>query len=161
VISLAVLLVPVFVLVGGYQLISGRNEPVEVDTAPALAEAEAAGMAVAAPAGLADGWVPVSAVFQRPAGGLTLRIGYITPDGPSVQLVQSTVPAERLLPSELPDGAQPAGTVDVAGEPWQPYQNQDGERALVHLAPDLTTMVVGATSEAQLRDLAASLAPPR
>lgn len=148
---------PVLLLVGGYQLISGRNRPVEVDPAPALAEAEAAGMAVATPTGLGDDWVPVSAVLQRPAAGMTLRIGYLTPDGPSVQLVQSTVPAERLLPAELPDAAQPAGTVEVAGEPWQRYENQDGERALVHLTSSLTTVVVGSTSEAQLHQLAAGL----
>lgn len=158
VISLAVLVVPVLLLVGGYQLVSGRHQPVAVDPAPALAEAEAAGMAVTAPTGLADGWVPVSAAFQRPAGGYTLRIGYLTPDGPSAQLVQSTVPAERLLPAELPGAARPAGTIDIAGESWQRYENQDGDRALVLLAPDLTTLVIGTTSEAQLHHLAASLA---
>jgi hypothetical protein len=157
VISLAVLLVPVLLLVGGYQLLTGRNRPVEVDPAPALASAEAAGMAVATPTDLGENWVPVSAVFQEVEHGLTLRIGYLTPDGPSVQLVQSTVPAEELLPAELPDEAVPAGTLDVAGEPWQLYQNRDGERALVLLTPDLTTLVVGATTDAQLHQLAASL----
>ena len=154
------LLVPVLLLVGGYQLISGRTEPVTVDPAPAIAEARAAGLTAASPTGLADGWVPVSAVFQRPDAGLTLRIGYLTPDGPSVQVVQSTVPAEQLLPAELPDAAQPAGTLEVNGEPWQLYANDDGERALVQLTPELTSLVVGKTSEAQLQELAASLLPP-
>lgn len=156
-ISLAVLLVPVLLLVGGYQLVSGRTRPVEVDPAQELASAEAAGMAVATPTGLGEEWVPVSAAFQRVDSGLTLRIGYLTPAGPSVQLVQSTVPAEQLLPAELPEAAAPAGTLDVGGQPWQLYQNRDGERALVLLEPDLTTLALGATTDAELHQLAASL----
>jgi hypothetical protein len=156
VISLIVLLVPVLLLFGGYQLLAGRNEPVPVDQSEAIGEAGAAGMPVAVPAGLGEDWVPVSAVFQRPSGGFTLRLGYVTPDRASVQAVQSTVPAELLLPAELPEGATPAGALEVAGQSWQRYESERG-RMLVLLEPDLTTLVVGDASEAELSQLAASL----
>jgi hypothetical protein len=157
VISLLVLLVPVMLLIGGYQLLAGRTQPVEVDPAPTLAAAEAAGLPVSAPTGLPDDWVPVSAVFRRTGEGLTLRVGYVTPGGGSTQLVQSTVPAERLLPAELPEAAAPAGSLDLAGRSWQRYQ-ADAGRALVLLEPDRTVIVVGAVEEAELRTLAAALA---
>jgi hypothetical protein len=157
VISLLVLLVPVVLFVGVYQVLAGRNQPVAVDPAPALAAASAAGMEVTVPDGLPAGWVPVSAVFQPgPAGG-TVRVGYVTPDGGSVQLLQSTLPAERLLPAELPEPSTPAGHVDISGRSWQTYPPQHGERALVLLQPEQTTIVRGVTSRAELRELAAAL----
>jgi uncharacterized protein DUF4245 len=143
-------------LFGGYQLLAGRNQPVAVDPTGAIAEARAAGLTAAAPTGLGEDWVPVSAVFQRVDGGLTLRIGYVTPDRASVQLVQSTVPADRLLAAELPEGAVPAGELDVAGRPWQRYESEGGARSLVLLEPELTTLAVGDAAEAELSELAAS-----
>jgi len=164
VISLLVLLVPVVLFVGVYQVLAGRTRPVEVDPQPALTAAAAAGMEVAVPEGLADGWVPISAVFQPgedgPAGaesGDTLRVGYVTPDGGSVQLVQSTVPADRLLPAELPAPATPAGTVQLEGRAWQDYPPRSGERALALLEPEQTTIVIGSASAAELREFAGAL----
>jgi hypothetical protein len=159
VISLLVLLVPVVLLVGVYQVLAGRQQPVEVDPQPALTSAAAAGIEVAHPAGLPPGWVPVTAVFQPAGAGGTLRVGYVTPDGGSVQLVQSTLPVERLLPAELPEPAPPAGTVDLAGRSWQVYPPRGGERAMVLLEPAQTTIVLGTTSEPELRDFAAALGP--
>jgi uncharacterized protein DUF4245 len=157
VISLIVLLVPVVLLFGGYQLLAGRNQPVAVDPTGALAEARSAGLTATTPTGLGEDWVPVSAVFQRVDGGLTLRIGYVTPDRASVQLVQSTVPADRLLPAELPEAAAPAGELDVAGQPWQRYESESDGRSLVLMEPELTTVVVGDAAEAELQQLAASV----
>jgi hypothetical protein len=157
VISLLVLLVPVVLFVGVYQVLSGRTQPVAADPAPALIAAQAAGLPAVAPAGLAGGWVPVTAVFQPGEPGDTLRIGYVTPDGGSLQLVQSTVPAERLLPDELPAPVTAAGNLQIAGRSWQEYPARGGERALVLLAPEQTTIVVGNTSAAELRTFAAAL----
>jgi hypothetical protein len=159
VISLLVLLVPVILLVSGYQLLSGRTQPVAVDPAPALADARAAGLAVAVPGELDAGWVPVSAVFRSGDGGLTLRLGYLTPAGASVQLVQSSIPADRLLAAELPDASTLTGAVEVAGHAWQRYSGTDRHQALVLLAVDQTTIALGAASEAELQALAASLRP--
>lgn len=154
IISLLVLLVPVLVLVGGYQLIAGRQQPVEVDTAPAYAEANAAGLAVTAPQDLGDGWVPVSAQFDEHATGGTLRVGYVTPAGDPVQVVHSTVPPEVLLPQRLPDAGPPTGEVRLGDENWQRFPGRPNEQALVRMTPGLTTIVVGTADDAELQHLA-------
>lgn len=157
--SLLVLLVPVVLLIGGYQVVAGRTAPVAIDPAAELAAAEQAGLEVARPAGLPDGWVPIAADFRQAgdaAAGGTLRVGYVTPEGGSVQLLQSSVPPEQLLPDELPAGLQPAGAWELAGQQWQQYAG-GGERALARLEPERTVLVLGAASEQELRELAGSL----
>jgi hypothetical protein len=156
-ISLLVLLVPVLVLVGGYQLVSGRTQPVTVDQTPAILAARGAGFEVAEPTGLGPDWVPVSGVFRTVDGGATLRLGYLTPAGEGVQLVQSTVAAARLLTEELTEDAAPAGTVEVDGIAWQRYPGRSGETALVLREAEHTLLVVGPAAESELRRLAASL----
>ncbi|QSB15285.1 DUF4245 family protein [Natronosporangium hydrolyticum] len=163
IISLLVLLVPVLLLIGGYQILTGRTQPVAVDPAPAVAEAREAGLPAAGQPELDEQWVPISAAFAEPttgaSGGGTLRIGYVTPSDGSVQLIQSTLPADELLPADLPPEAAPAGNREIAGEPWQYYTGAGGEHALVLLEPELTIMVVGLGSEAELAELAAASAP--
>lgn len=156
IISLTVLLVPILVLVGGYQILAGRTEPVAVDPAPALAAAEAGGLGVRTPEP-PTGWVPISAVYGPEEQGGTVRIGYVTPGGGSVQLVQSNLPAEELLVTVLRGGLAPTGTVEVAGRQWQQYTTGQGERALVRLEPELTTVVVGRVDAAELVELAAAV----
>lgn len=156
VISLLVLLVPVLVLVGGYQILAGRTQPVEIDPAPAITAARADGMAVRAPDGPA-GWVPISAVYAQEGHGGTVRIGYVRPDGGSAQLIQSGAPADLVLAAVLPAGATPAGTVAVAGQPWQHYTAGSGEQALVWLEPELTMLVIGRMSDGELAELAAAV----
>lgn len=158
--SLVVLLVPVFVVVLIYRVVQGGDQPVEADPAPALAQARAAGaFQVSDVSGLSDDWRPISATFQPADGGRVLRIGYLTPDDAGVQLVQSDVPADRLLPAELTDQGQARGAVDVSGKAWQRYTARPGEFALVLLQPGRTVIVVGNADEGELRELAAALTP--
>ena len=80
-----------------------------------MAEARSANaFPISQPDGLGSGWRPVSARYQTADGGATLRIGYVTPEGRGVQLVQSNVPADRLLRTEL-SGGQPQGPADLPG----------------------------------------------
>jgi hypothetical protein len=156
--SLAVLLVPIALVFGFYQLVLDGNEPPVIDPQPAVAQARAAGaFPVSEPAGLDGGWRPVTAVFRQEEGGQTLRIGYLSPSGQGVQVVQSTVPAEQLLSAELTTSAQPHGTVELAGRTWQRYRARPGEYALVLLEPDRTVIVVGSAEEGELRHLAVNL----
>lgn len=163
VISLVVLLVPLLVLVGGYQLLAGRTQPAEVDPSSTIMAARSAGFEVVQPAGLEPGWVLVSAVFRNLDEGATIRLGYVTPDGGSVQLVQSTVPISQLLAAELAEAGEPAGEVsptgevDVGGTIWQRYPGRPGETALVLRDEDRTLVVVGSAHEPELRELAASV----
>ena len=78
----------------------------------------------------------MSAAWQPVDGGRALRIGYVSPDGAGVQVVQTNAPVDSFLPVELTAKARPEGNVDVAGTAWQAYTARPGERALVLLEPD-------------------------
>ena len=157
-ISLLVLLVPIALLLTFYRVVLGGDEPTRDDPAPAIAQARAVNaFPVSEPVELPDGWRPIRATFRQADGGRALRIGYVSPEGRGVQLLESNVPPERLLPAELTRNSQPQGATEVAGRSWQRYTARAGERALVLLEPERTVIVVGDAAEAELRDLAASL----
>ena len=156
--SLLVLLAPIALLFGFFQVVLDGDEPPVIDPEPAIAQARAVGaFPVSEPVGLNDDWHLVTARFRQEDGGHTLRIGYISPDGRGVQVVQSNRPAERLLPAELTADAQPLGETELAGRTWQRYRARPGEHALVLLEPERTVIVVGSTEESDLRYLAGML----
>jgi hypothetical protein len=155
-ISLLVLLVPVLLLIGGYQIISGRTQPLPTDPEEALAAGERAGIAVVAPEGLGEDWVPISAVFQREPAA-TVRIGYVTPSGDSLQLLQTLAPADQVLTRELPEPRQPGGEIELGGVTWQQYRGGAGQQAVVWLEPDRTVVVYGTAAIPELHTFAAAL----
>jgi hypothetical protein len=156
--SLLVLLVPILLLLALYRIVLGGDEPVPVDPAPAVAQARASNaFPVSEPANLHGGWRPVSAAFQSADAGRTLRIGYVSPEGRGIQLVQSNVPPEQLLPAELTSNGQAQGVTEVAGRDWQRYSARPGERALVLLEERRTVVIVGDAAEGELRSLAGAL----
>ncbi|MEU5562328.1 DUF4245 domain-containing protein [Micromonospora musae] len=157
-ISLLVLLVPIALLLAFYRGFLGGDQPTPVDPAPAVEQAQAANaFPVSQPAGLGEEWRSVNARYQAGEGGSTLRIGYVTPEGKGAQLLQSNVPAEQLIPTELTDRAQPQGQTELAGRNWQRYTARANEQALVLLEPGRTVIVVGDARENELRELAGSL----
>ncbi|MFI6231694.1 DUF4245 family protein [Micromonospora echinospora] len=157
-ISLLVLLVPIALLLAFYRGFLGGEEPTTVDPAPAVEQARAANVfPVAEPSGLGSDWQTITARFQQTEQGASLRLGYLTPEGRGVQLVQSNVPVERLLPQELTDQSQPQGALDLEGRSWQRYTARGNERALVLLEPARTVIVVGDATENELRELADSV----
>lgn len=156
--SLLVLLVPIALLLLVYRFVLDGDDPVAVDPAPTIATARAAGVfPISEPTGLPEDWTPVSAIWQEVDGGRALRLGYVTPDGGGVQVVETNAPVEAFLPVELSETAQPRGPVDVAGTAWQSYTARPGERALVLLEPDRTVYVIGSATDEELRQLAGSL----
>ncbi|MFY1675255.1 DUF4245 domain-containing protein [Plantactinospora sp. WMMB334] len=158
VISLLVLLVPIALVIGFGRLVLGADQPVLVDPTPAVRQARAAGaFPVSEPAGLGEGWRTVTADFRREAAGATLRIGYLSPDGDGVQLVQSSLPADGLLPAELTRDGRPRGVVELGGRGWQRYTARPGESALVLLEPDRTVLVVGQAPESELHRVVVAL----
>ncbi|MFJ8689099.1 DUF4245 domain-containing protein [Micromonospora wenchangensis] len=156
--SLLVLLVPIALLLAFYRGFLGGEQPTTVDAAPAYEQARAANVfPVAEPSGLGDGWRTVSASFRTVDDGATLRVGYLTPEGRGAQLVQSSVPPERLIPAELTAQGQPQGPADLGGANWQRYTGRGNEQALVLLEPDRTVIVVGDARDNELRELAGAL----
>lgn len=156
-ISLLVLLAPILLIVGAYRVLGLDTEVTTVDPTSAFQEARAdARFTVAEPRGLASRWRVTSAVVARDGAALTLRIGYVTPEDGRVQLLESDLPAERLLTDEV-GGGRPSGQVAIGGHAWQRYPGRGGEQALVLMEPDRTIIVVGTASNTELRTLANSL----
>ncbi|PZV97049.1 Protein of unknown function [Micromonospora phaseoli] len=157
-ISLLVLLVPIALLLAFYRGFLGGDEPNTVDPAPAFDQAKSAGaFPVSEPTGLSDGWKTVRAAYRTAEDGAILRVGYITPEGRGLQLVQSNVPAERLLPAELTAEGRPQGQTDLGASTWQRYTARGNEQALVLLQPDRTVIVVGDARDNELRALATAV----
>lgn len=83
--SLIVLLIPVFLIVGAYRFLYGGDTIVTVDPTETIASAQRAGIGQLPPATAPEGWLIVSAQFHDGV----LRIGYLDPEQRGVQLVQS------------------------------------------------------------------------
>ncbi|MBM0231974.1 DUF4245 family protein [Micromonospora sp. STR1_7] len=157
-ISLLVLLIPIALLLAFYRGFLGGDQATTVDPTSAVEQARSANVfPVSQPQGLGADWRTVSARYQTVDGGANLRIGYLTPEGRGVQLVQSSVPAERLLPAELTDQGQPQGPTELAGRTWQRYTARGNQQALVLLEPTRTVLVIGDARDNELRELAGSL----
>jgi len=156
VLSLAVLLVPILLVVLGFQYLGSDDKATVVNPDAAFSQAREAGLDTVRPGGLPAGWQSVSAVAQEEAGVVTLRVGYITGSGGFLQLVESNRDAEPLLRRELGDG-RPGGSVRIHGVSWQAYPGRDGERALVWLQPRRTVLVLGRAPMDELRAMAGSL----
>jgi hypothetical protein len=156
--SLAVLLVPIALLLIFYRLVLSGDAPVTVDPTATIQEAQqAAVFTVAVPHGLGNDWHTASATFQRENGGATLRIGYVDPGKDPVQLVESSVPPERLLPGELGSGGKALGNYRTPAGVWRVYDGRPGEKALVLTEPARTIVVVGKADLTSLQTLAGAL----
>jgi hypothetical protein len=156
--SLAVLLVPIALLLVFYRVVLSGDAPVNVDPGPAIQEAQQAALfPVAVPGGLGADWHVSTATFRREASGATLRLGYVGPGDDPVQLIESSVPPETLLPAELTKAAKPTGTYRSASRAWRQYDARPGEQALVLAEQNRTIVVVGKAGTRSLQTLASAL----
>lgn len=158
ILSLAVLLVPIALFLTFYRVVLGGDEPIRLDPGPAIQDArQAALFPVAEPTGLGDDWRVATATFRRQPPAGTLRIGYVDPSDAGVQLVQSNVAAETLLPAELTKDAEVTGQFRTPLGVWRRYDTRPREEALVLTEPARTIIVVGTTDRNRLEELASSL----
>lgn len=158
VISMAVLLVPIIIALAVWRYVSSGNEVNTVDPTSTIQQARQTGhFPVAVPTGLGDDWKVTSAANDVSGATQTLRLGYVTPDGGFAQVVESNQDAAKLLAGSVPDGARPTGAVRIGGHDWSRYTGQKSRAVLALLEPKRTILVVGQTSDAELRTLAGSL----
>lgn len=151
--SMAALLVPIFLLLIGYRFLGGES-PTVWDPKPTVATARDAGFPVVDP-GSPSGWTPASSQFT-PGAEATLRIGYRGPGDATAQLIESVQPAATLVPKELGAGARQVGAIEITGRDWLRYQQQS-RKALVLSEPGRTIVLLGAADDEQLARFAASL----
>jgi hypothetical protein len=156
--SLAILLIPIALLLTFYRVVLDGDEPIQVDPASTVQEARSAAVfPVVMPTGLGDDWRVTTATFRRAEDGATLRLGYVDPDDDPVLLVESSVPAETLLPAELTKDAEVRGMFRAPNGVWRRYDARPGEAALVLAGAGRTIVVVGRSEWANLEALAGSL----
>ncbi|WP_240669722.1 DUF4245 domain-containing protein [Actinoplanes solisilvae] len=156
--SLAVLLIPIALLLTFYRVFLDGDKPISIDPAPTIQEAQQSNIfGVLVPQGLGDDWHASSATFKRAGNGATLRLGYVDPDKDPIQLVQSSVPTDTLLPAELSKDAKPVGNFRSATGVWRLYDARPGEQALVLADQTRTVIIVGKTDTKNLQALAEAL----
>jgi hypothetical protein len=157
--SMAVLLVPVFLLLVGYRVFFAGDAPIAVDAAQTYATARhSAHFAILEPRDLPPGWTPIASKFGAVADGSVLRVSYVTPGSTGVQLVESDRPVDSLLPDELGADAQPGNLTDIAGTQWRVYPAvKGGGRALVLAGDGYTTILSGTATDGDMRTIAAAL----
>lgn len=157
--SMAVLLVPIFVLLVVYRVFFAGDAPIAVDAGETYATAQhGAHFTVQVPRDLPPGWTPIAAKFETVTDGSVLRVSYVPPARTGLQLVESDRPVNSLLPDELGSDAQPGNLIDIGGLQWRTYPvAKGGGRALVLAADGYTTMISGTASDADMRTFAASL----
>jgi hypothetical protein len=153
--SLAVLLIPVLVLFAVYETVFSGAAPIAVDPSDTWTTARhSATFTVLQPRGLPAKWTVTSARF---ASG-TVRVGYVTPSGTGLQLVESAAPVDQFLPAELGDTARPGNFVTIGDRQWRSYPLvRSDNRALVLVDDGRAVVVIGSASDTDLRAFAAAL----
>lgn len=161
--SLAPLLVICLGLVGWASWRQIPDDPVrEVDPSSSVRlTAERAGFDVLVPTGL-EGYRPTSA--RTTAGGsapgdpVVLEIGYLTPDEAFAGFVLTDDAGADALQRVL-EGAEDDGSAEIGGRDWERLVTPRGETAYVLQDGDATAVVHGSASDAELTEVASSLAP--
>lgn len=154
--SLAVLLVPIAAFFLVWNLVADGSQARRIDPTSTFTEAEGVGLAVMRPDGLDVDWQPVSAAMNHESGRPVLRVGYQTPDGAGVQLVETSVDPEALLAAELSGGSRPDGSTSQGGRDWQVFQTPGGN-AVVYSDESITVLVHGDTDVAELSQFVRAL----
>ena len=110
------------------------------------------------PVGLPSGWRANAARFDSRGHTARLHVGFATPGSKFAGLDETNGAAARLIADVLGErGATVTGTTAIGGQVWDERRSDRGEEALTLTTADLTVVVTGSASDAQLRALAGSL----
>jgi hypothetical protein len=156
--SLAVVIVVVGVIVG--LNIAEQPDPVlrDVDYPAAVAQArQQASYDVVGPDPVPDGWRVSSARTEPDGDGVAWHVGLVTRSEEYAAVEQSDGDRRTFVDRFVP-GSRAVGTERVAGRTWTRRSGgTTGDRALVLQDADVTTLVTGSASWAELAELAGSL----
>ncbi len=159
--SIVLLLIPVLLVAVFWA--SRRDEPQRVrvvEYQQTLAAArDAAAFHVLAPEGLPDAWRATNVSFDQDDDEASWHLGFLGPDDVYVSVDQSDGDADDLL-EEVLSATVVDGSSSVSNGIWQrlvEVDTRNPDRALVHTADGVTTVVLGTGSYAQLEDFAEKL----
>jgi hypothetical protein len=107
---------------------------------------------------LPPGW-RANVVDQRaaPGGAPSVRVGYLTPAGRYLRLVQSTAEEGTLVAAETGGPPTDAMPVDAGGVSWVKYRGGNGEDAWARHADGVQWLITGDGIPAEFRVLAAAV----
>ena len=160
--GLMAVIVAAMLFIGARYLImpgSAERMPVPDFSSELQAFPREAGVPVLAPTGLPTSWRANAARLTHPGPGLTqLHIGWATPGSRFAGLDEANGDPNALFTSVLGErGLTVTGSTTIAGSTWQERVSDRGERALTRGAGGATVVITGNATDAQLRQLAASL----
>lgn len=138
-----------------------RDEPVTPVRAvdyerPAEYAAEQAGFDLVAPRALPEGWKATS-VRYTPGRMESWHIGFLTDEGRYVGLEQAPELPSTMVRTHVDEDAVQGDDVDIDGEAWQSWTDEDGDTALLLEEGDLVTLVVGTADQGTLVDFVRTL----
>jgi hypothetical protein len=154
--AVLVLLVPVAVLVALYVYFFGGANVISIDPSGTFSDARAAAaFTVLEPSGLPKGWDAVSSSYEN-GSPATLRVGYVSPSGAGIQLVESNGNADAVIRDELGKTGDIGTSVPINGTDWG-FVNGDGDKALIDTTGGRTVIVLGEATRAELTQFATAL----
>lgn len=119
---------------------------------------------------LPAGWRANSASSQPAAGAPAVRVGWLTPQGRYLRVVQAAAAESELVVAELGTGAVASGPVEVAGRRWVSYGGGGEPAWVAEFAAEagrssVRVLITGSGAEDDFRAAAAAvgtaqIAPP-
>lgn len=114
------------------------------------------------PQGIPDDWHPNSAAQTDPDGTpagtpLTVRAGWLIPDGKFIGLIASNAEPSALLASEFGTAGADTGTVDIDGATWTTTTGIRTEAAWFRTTGGVTYLITGSAEESAFRTLAGAV----
>ncbi len=98
----------------------------------------------------------VGTVRVGPAGNRAVRVGYVTPAGRYLRVVQSDAGEAELVTEEAGGTPVATGAVDVAGTSWVTYADDTSEPIRVAQVDGVRLLITGSGDDAEFRTLAAA-----
>lgn len=157
IVSLGVLLAPIGLFFLVWNFLTSDEQVRVIDPSNSYAEAAGMGLDVQEPTGLSEEWKPVSSAVDPDSAEVTMRVGYHTPEGAGIQLIQSEGDLEATMHQELGADPQPSGAVEAADREWLSYVTVEGHDALVFDGDDLVMVVYGDAELEELEEFVAAL----
>lgn len=110
-----------------------------------------------APDELPEGWIATSVRFGGSGRQQTWHLGMLTEDQKYVGLEQQQETVDDMVEQHVDEEAERGDDVEIDGETWQTFTDEDDDLALVRETPEVTTLVVGRVDQETLEELLATL----
>ena len=109
-----------------------------------------------APARLPEGWIATSVRFDE-GRRQSWHLGMLTDEEKYVGLEQEKESVDAMVEEHVDEQAERGDDVEIDGETWQTFTDEDDDLALVRETDDVTTLLVGRVSQETLEELLATL----